>query len=162
MSRPPGATRCCACATKSPRSENARDTTASNFSWGFQFSTRSQTTLIFASPSSVRACRRNEHFLWLESRSVTCVSGRAIAMGIPGSPGPVPTSSTVRALPRCGSTERLSRRCRDRKSTRLNSSHTVISYAVFCLKKKKKKYQNLLLNKKKKKTKKTQNNKNTK
>src|SRR5947207_4869760 len=27
--------------------------------------------------------------------------------------------------------------CKDRKSTRLNSSHTVISYAVFCLKKKK-------------------------
>src|SRR5688572_31218582 len=34
---------------------------------------------------------------------------------------------------------------RDRKSTRLNSSHSQISYAVFCLKKKKKK-------KKKKKT----------
>src|SRR2546426_8025407 len=29
----------------------------------------------------------------------------------------------------------------DRKSTRLNSSHLVISYAVFCLKKKKKTYQ---------------------
>src|SRR5256885_10011273 len=29
------------------------------------------------------------------------------------------------------------RACRDRKSTRLNSSHLVISYAVFCLKKKK-------------------------
>src|SRR5687768_18119914 len=29
---------------------------------------------------------------------------------------------------------------RDRKSTRLNSSHGYISYAVFCLKKKKKKY----------------------
>src|SRR2546426_11589690 len=29
-------------------------------------------------------------------------------------------------------------RHRDRKSTRLNSSHLVISYAVFCLKKKKK------------------------
>src|SRR5256885_6004354 len=28
----------------------------------------------------------------------------------------------------------------DRKSTRLNSSHLVISYAVFCLKKKKKRY----------------------
>src|SRR5436190_16885366 len=28
----------------------------------------------------------------------------------------------------------------DRKSTRLNSSHTVISYAVFCLKKKKTKH----------------------
>src|SRR5438034_5203328 len=31
--------------------------------------------------------------------------------------------------------------CLDRKSTRLNSSHTVISYAVFCLKKKKKQKQ---------------------
>src|SRR5260221_3457120 len=31
----------------------------------------------------------------------------------------------------------------DRKSTRLNSSHTVISYAVFCLKKKKMKSSNL-------------------
>src|SRR5689334_23549210 len=30
---------------------------------------------------------------------------------------------------------------RDRKSTRLNSSHSSISYAVFCLKKKKKKKQ---------------------
>src|SRR2546427_1901289 len=30
------------------------------------------------------------------------------------------------------------RRNRDRKSTRLNSSHSQISYAVFCLKKKKK------------------------
>src|SRR2546426_5221294 len=33
---------------------------------------------------------------------------------------------------------------RDRKSTRLNSSHLVISYAVFCLKKKKKDSANLL------------------
>src|SRR2546422_1234413 len=31
------------------------------------------------------------------------------------------------------------RKSRDRKSTRLNSSHGYISYAVFCLKKKKKK-----------------------
>src|SRR3712207_7681498 len=31
----------------------------------------------------------------------------------------------------------------DRKSTRLNSSHANISYAVFCLKKKKKKKQNI-------------------
>src|SRR5947207_14680282 len=34
----------------------------------------------------------------------------------------------------CG---RPHQRFQDRKSTRLNSSHTVISYAVFCLKKKK-------------------------
>src|SRR5437867_6228416 len=32
--------------------------------------------------------------------------------------------------------------CVDRKSTRLNSSHRTISYAVFCLKKKKKKNKN--------------------
>src|SRR5256885_11319765 len=32
----------------------------------------------------------------------------------------------------------VQRRCKDRKSTRLNSSHLVNSYAVFCLKKKKK------------------------
>src|SRR5690348_17829746 len=31
----------------------------------------------------------------------------------------------------------------DRKSTRLNSSHPSISYAVFCLKKKKKKHEHL-------------------
>src|SRR5215208_7327058 len=38
----------------------------------------------------------------------------------------------------------------DRKSTRLNSSHVAISYAVFCLKKKKKKIHNDNLKKKKK------------
>src|SRR5437762_5048923 len=45
----------------------------------------------------------------------------------------------------------------DRKSTRLNSSHRCISYAVFCLKKKKKKKKKKIKNKKKKKKKKTQN-----
>src|SRR5215204_7254615 len=43
----------------------------------------------------------------------------------------------------------------DRKSTRLNSSHTVISYAVFCLKKKNKKKKTIDMKKKKKKNKKT-------
>src|SRR5699024_11601077 len=35
---------------------------------------------------------------------------------------------------------------KDRKSTRLNSSHVSISYAVFCLKKKKKKNRNIKTN----------------
>src|SRR5207253_6455098 len=35
-------------------------------------------------------------------------------------------------------TKKIERRFPDRKSTRLNSSHVAISYAVFCLKKKKK------------------------
>src|SRR5215510_14804548 len=42
----------------------------------------------------------------------------------------------------------------DRKSTRLNSSHVAISYAVFCLKKKKKKKKKKKRKKKKKKKKK--------
>src|SRR6266496_3936265 len=64
------------------------------------------------------------------------------------------TLSLHDALPICRRrADRLPRRCRsrrrpaqspargrqDRKSTRLNSSHVEISYAVFCLKKKKKK-----------------------
>src|SRR6266851_3757813 len=39
---------------------------------------------------------------------------------------------------------------KDRKSTRLNSSHITRSYAVFCLKKKKKKKKNIYIKKKKK------------
>src|SRR5216683_4611449 len=67
-------------------------------------------------------------------------SGRRYRAPAPGSwtsDSPRPRS------PRC---------CRDRKSTRLNSSHDQISYAVFCLKKKKKKYLNFYLKKKKKKS----------
>src|SRR5256885_8428287 len=41
--------------------------------------------------------------------------------------------------PETDATGRVLRGGRDRKSTRLNSSHLVISYAVFCLKKKKNK-----------------------
>src|SRR5258707_10138889 len=50
-----------------------------------------------------------------------------ICQAEPSWPGGV---STLRACPHRGTT--------DRKSTRLNSSHANISYAVFCLKKKKK------------------------
>src|SRR5256885_8578931 len=39
-------------------------------------------------------------------------------------------------LPRCCGGSRFRDWGQDRKSTRLNSSHLVISYAVFCLKKK--------------------------
>src|SRR5256885_3032720 len=43
------------------------------------------------------------------------------------------------------STANTSWRSGDRKSTRLNSSHLVISYAVFCLKKKKQKLRSISL-----------------
>src|SRR5262252_10666461 len=53
-----------------------------------------------------------------------------------------PYTTLFRTLAHCRAHgSRWSGGCRgagDRKSTRLNSSHTVISYAVFCLKKKKK------------------------
>src|SRR5690554_7300190 len=46
----------------------------------------------------------------------------------------------VRINTRCFGIQYDLSHCLDRKSTRLNSSHVRISYAVFCLKKKKKKY----------------------
>src|SRR5947207_11462597 len=58
------------------------------------------------------------------------------------------TSSTratwawIASISAARSSSPVTARDRDRKSTRLNSSHTVISYAVFCLKKKKKKIKN--------------------
>src|SRR5256885_8739768 len=48
--------------------------------------------------------------------------------------GPGRGADDARPRPRCAGNRSL----RDRKSTRLNSSHLVISYAVFCLKKKNK------------------------
>src|SRR5437762_14217675 len=56
--------------------------------------------------------------------------------------------ATTSSSPRCAASRRRpprspGARARDRKSTRLNSSHRCISYAVFCLKKKKKKNKTL-------------------
>src|SRR5438034_6763312 len=51
---------------------------------------------------------------------------------------PRPPSAGMMRAPAAGSQlDTFHRSALDRKSTRLNSSHTVISYAVFCLKKKK-------------------------
>src|SRR5947208_9160729 len=61
--------------------------------------------------------------------------------------------SSVESLAACAPEKKqeCSRFCMssDRKSTRLNSSHQIISYAVFCLKKKKKKKTIIDKNKKK-------------
>src|SRR6267143_3748834 len=63
-------------------------------------------------------------------------------------------SQTSRVLFLCGRRAehrhlRAKRSAEDRKSTRLNSSHSSISYAVFCLKKKKKIITNIIFQKKK-------------
>src|SRR5256885_3745059 len=58
-------------------------------------------------------------------------AARSVKNAVAKFPTPkIPTGSISRQNPAGSGT-------RDRKSTRLNSSHLVISYAVFCLKKKK-------------------------
>src|SRR5690606_42156926 len=79
--------------------------------------------------------RRSSDLFWPRDRH-RLDGGRRL----PQAPAPVPAA---RALPGrdCGAVASWSQRARfgrtDRKSTRLNSSHVKISYAVFCLKKKK-------------------------
>src|SRR3954471_25099262 len=51
---------------------------------------------------------------------------------------PISSCSTTAVSPMTSPSGWEACRARDRKSTRLNSSHVEISYAVFCLKKKKK------------------------
>src|SRR5258708_24552758 len=69
-------------------------------------------------------------------RSNASTRGAGASAGAGGGTGPPragvsnPDGSVTGAFPR------------DRKSTRLNSSHQIISYAVFCLKKKKRKLGN--------------------
>src|SRR5256885_10899700 len=64
---------------------------------------------------------------------ISAVRGAGCDAAQPGGPDRSAGACCIRWTPRrCPSS-----RSRDRKSTRLNSSHLVISYAVFCLKKKK-------------------------
>src|SRR5215813_14801613 len=63
-------------------------------------------------------------------------------------------SGLPRSMPGCGCSWGVAAAWPDRKSTRLNSSHVRISYAVFCLKKKTPHQNHFLLVKKKKKNKK--------
>src|SRR2546430_6898997 len=58
-------------------------------------------------------------------RGSTSTSSRTTSLGFGSVTVPLNTAERLRPLPP------------DRKSTRLNSSHSQISYAVFCLKKKK-------------------------
>src|SRR5438034_3338161 len=83
------------------------------------------TTLFRSSRNSRRERRKRNSGQW------AVVSGQWIAVSGQWTVG---RRHSIRLV---ASNSRLSTD-QDRKSTRLNSSHTVISYAVFCLKKKKK------------------------
>src|SRR2546426_12812498 len=82
---------------------------------------------------------KSESRLWMAP--LAGGEGGAVPLTVPGSSASAPRWSPdgryVSFL--------AARKTGDRKSTRLNSSHLVISYAVFCLKKKKKQDINLQL-----------------
>src|SRR5256885_7645043 len=76
--------------------------------------------------------RSKHNFLVKDGKDLGPTIREAFHIASTGRPGPVHVDLSRAAGG--GDVERLAE---DRKSTRLNSSHLVISYAVFCLKKKK-------------------------
>src|SRR5258708_31965327 len=72
------------------------------------------------------------------TRVGTKISGGPNTRGRGGSLSWLRSGSDSARRVRIGRFHSSDRQLRDRKSTRLNSSHQIISYAVFCLKKKKK------------------------
>src|SRR3989475_1816206 len=70
--------------------------------------------------------------------SIINISSMAGRLGLPGGAAYGATKAALVSLTQAWTAEFSPRGVRDRKSTRLNSSHSQISYAVFCLKKKKK------------------------
>src|SRR5215210_8878935 len=83
-------------------------------------------------------------FFFFNDTATTEIYTLSLHDALPISP-PCPAGPASRSAP-AGRRDRRG----DRKSTRLNSSHRCISYAVFCLKNKKKKYLNQLKKKIKK------------
>src|SRR5256885_11137349 len=63
-------------------------------------------------------------------------AARVQAISFPDLQRPAKTAPRSRVPPNAAARQTPAQIHRDRKSTRLNSSHLVISYAVFCLKKK--------------------------
>src|SRR5439155_18174740 len=77
-------------------------------------------------------CSRRLFDLWLDHRLLTPFGGNALLVR-----ARLLDRLGWRLLTRAARTASLPLALADRKSTRLNSSHVAISYAVFCLKKKK-------------------------
>src|SRR2546430_351512 len=85
------------------------------------------TTLFRSCPSKIRRCESGPCHISPERRGCrSCRRSSALRSSLRAATGSV-----------CECSPRPPLRRRDRKSTRLNSSHSQISYAVFCLKKKK-------------------------
>src|SRR3712207_7660084 len=71
-------------------------------------------------------------YIYDDNPTASATPSATVTSGVSASP-----RADARALPSSGGVPVLSVAAGDRKSTRLNSSHANISYAVFCLKKKK-------------------------
>src|SRR5215471_1939814 len=97
-----------------------------------------------------RCCAWRHHLFFFNHTATTETYTLSLHDALPISPRWGATGASVLPAARCSSALMASRFGRDRKSTRLNSSHVEISYAVFCLKKKKK-YNNILKSKEEKK-----------
>src|SRR5690606_40568372 len=74
----------------------------------------------------VRVGMDGQVWLWDQGRAWPCVETQA-------SQTPAPTTAKKEAAPASPRKPAANHPWRDRKSTRLNSSHVKISYAVFCL-----------------------------
>src|SRR5688572_18013137 len=93
--------------------------------------------------------KRGVFRLVLDQADQLLLDGTHAAIVLPPCSGPANTGAKLRPSPACharpsASAPRSTAQSEllgDRKSTRLNSSHSQISYAVFCLKKKKNKKQ---------------------
>src|SRR2546426_7747988 len=80
--------------------------------------------------------RAQTSFIWLATDNSGKCMYSSVASSLEGTPSAKISRKADVEPPR---KRRPEHDASDRKSTRLNSSHLVISYAVFCLKKKKKK-----------------------
>ena len=95
--RPPGARRAAAVGRIAVKRSTARRVTTSNkVGWlAGNCSARAGTTLMFVNVRARMTSRRKVAFLWLDSISVTAISGAQSFMGMPGKPAPDPRSATV-------------------------------------------------------------------
>src|SRR5688500_19547782 len=83
--------------------------------------------------SDLAGCDQGERW----QRRAAAAGGGLLPRDVEAEPGGAGVFAEARAQQRRDDRALPTRLREDRKSTRLNSSHLVISYAVFCLKKKK-------------------------
>src|SRR5438876_11692245 len=96
--------------------------------------------MLIHSASTITACYLQDVFFFFNDPATTEIYTLSLHDALPISDRTWSPGSTRTTSPPARTSSRPTRSARtpsDRKSTRLNSSHPSISYAVFCLKKKK-------------------------